>query len=354
MDDALRGQLEELLLKLSAEVRLLDASGQSLVPVALQAYYLPDDLPVGQPRRLNGYAFQRVMEDEGFVLSTKDETSADDLLRLAASAVQSLVLLQPPADNVQTALLRLITEEVPGPEADALLTKYRIAPYQRRCVMLFSVPGAKGGSAHRLLKEMVPLEDGDYLIDYSTRLTALVKRLSDEPESDEAGEFALALQDTLSGEAGLTMYCGVGDPQNGIEGLRESCAQAEAALDLGPRYLPKERVFLWHKLLLPRFLSEIPAERAKYYHSLLFNRKTAPLFTPEMLETVTMFLQKDLNMSDTARQLYIHRNTLVYRLDKVQRFSGLDLRRFDDAFVFRLLYELRRNLEKGTKYGTRP
>lgn len=354
MDDALRGQLENLLLNLSAEVRVLDASGQTLVPSGVQAYYLPDDLPVGQPRRLNGYAFQRVMEDEGYVLSIKDIEGADDLLRLAASAVQSLVILQPPAENAQTALLRLMTEEVTAPEADALVSKYRIEPFQRRCVMLFSVPGIKGGSAYRTLKELVPLERGDYLVDFSKRFTALVKVLAEDPDTNEALEFALALQETLSEEAGLTLFCGIGDPVGSLEGLRESCAQAQTAMDIGPRYLPKESVFSWHKLLMPRFLNEIPAERAGYYHGLLFNPHTAPLFTEEMLDTVTMFLQKDLNMSDTARQLYIHRNTLVYRLDKVQRLSGLDLRRFDDAFVFRLLYELRRNLETGAKYGARP
>ena len=78
------------------------------------------------------------------------------------------------------------------------------------------------------------------------------------------------------------------------------------------------------------------------YHSLLFNRKTAKLFNEEMLQTIEMFFRKDLNLSDTARQLFIHRNTLVYRLDKVQRQTGLDLRHFDDAVTFKILYKLKR------------
>lgn len=86
----------------------------------------------------------------------------------------------------------------------------------------------------------------------------------------------------------------------------------------------------------------VPREESVHYHALLFNRKTAKLFNEEMLQTIEMFFRKDLNLSDTARQLYIHRNTLVYRLDKVQRLTGLDLRRFDNAVTFKILYELKK------------
>lgn len=82
---------------------------------------------------------------------------------------------------------------------------------------------------------------------------------------------------------------------------------------------------------------DILREMGTRYHGILFNRKTARLFNDEMLHTIEMFFAKDLNLSDTARQLYIHRNTLVYRLDKVQRQTGLDLRKFDDAVTFKMM-----------------
>ena len=90
-------------------------------------------------------------------------------------------------------------------------------------------------------------------------------------------------------------------------------------------------------------------ETAEHYHSLLFNRSTSRLFSEEILSTVEMFFRKDLNLSDTARQLYIHRNTLVYRLDKVQRQIGLDLRKFDDAVTFKMLMEMKKCTANKTK-----
>ena len=99
---------------------------------------------------------------------------------------------------------------------------------------------------------------------------------------------------------------------------------------------------MFRRLMLERFLMNVPREESMLYHSLLFSRKTAKLFNEEMLQTIEMFFRKDLNLSDTARQLFIHRNTLVYRLDKVQRQTGLDLRHFDDAVTFKILSELKK------------
>ena len=113
-------------------------------------------------------------------------------------------------------------------------------------------------------------------------------------------------------------------------------------MEVGSIVHPGESIHMFRRLMLERFLMNVPREESMLYHSLLFNRKTTKLFNEEMLQTIEMFFRKDLNLSDTARQLFIHRNTLVYRLDKVQRQTGLDLRHFDDAVTFKILYELKK------------
>ena len=96
---------------------------------------------------------------------------------------------------------------------------------------------------------------------------------------------------------------------------------------------------------LERFLLELPQDISAYYHNLLFNRSTSRLFNEEMLYTIEMFFKKDLNLSDTARQLYIHRNTLTYRLDKIEKIIGLDLRHFEDAVTFKMLLEMKKRIQ---------
>ena len=107
--------------------------------------------------------------------------------------------------------------------------------------------------------------------------------------------------------------------------------EAKTAIEVGRLYRDEQQVFVFRKLLIERFLRDVPEDMAKKYNSLLFNRSTARLFNEEMIQTIKKFFENSLNLSETARQLYIHRNTLVYRLDKVQRNIGLDLRDFDDA-----------------------
>ena len=129
----------------------------------------------------------------------------------------------------------------------------------------------------------------------------------------------------------------IGEPRRTLAEIGESYRESRRAVEVGRIFLPDEHIYLYRSLVLERFLMDTPRETGARYHSILFNRKNARLFNEEMLHTIEMFFAKDLNLSDTARQLYIHRNTLVYRLDKVQRQTGLDLRKFDDAVTFKMM-----------------
>ena len=144
-------------------------------------------------------------------------------------------------------------------------------------------------------------------------------------------------------ETAHQMVVGIGEPRHNLSALGESYREARRAMEVGRIFQSGNSIHVFRRLMLERFLTEVPRDISVYYHSLLFNRRTARLFNEEMLYTIEMFFKKDLNLSDTARQLYIHRNTLVYRLDKVQRQIGLDLRKFEDAVTFKILMELKKS-----------
>lgn len=350
MDEALYKGIESILASLQQEVLVLDMQGRSLLPAGIHAYYLPNDVNDQHAIALNGYLFRKVEEDGPLVLMTAQGPRGEDVLALCAVAIRSLQELNPPGDDATAAYLRVLSEEMPQPELEALCQAYEIPVALPRCVLMLSAPGARGG-AFFALKDLVPLNEQDRLLEMDRQQVALILALDEQPDIAEVEELALALQDTVREETSLRLSVGVGGLALTAAQLHQSALEAAHALELGPRYLPKQSVFVWDHMLLPRLLAELPAEKAQYYHSLLFHRGTAPLFTQEMLDTIDMFLQKDLNMSDTARQLYIHRNTLVYRLDKVQRLCGLDLRKFDDAFVYKLLSELKHSLKPKAKRG---
>ncbi|MCL2812041.1 MAG: helix-turn-helix domain-containing protein, partial [Clostridia bacterium] len=163
-------------------------------------------------------------------------------------------------------------------------------------------------------------------------------KVMDQLESfDEMSQLGEAIAQMLMDETGHGCMIGIGEPKRTLAAIGESFREARRAMEVGRTFRPDNTLFVFRHLVMERFLTDTPRELGARYHSTLFSRKTARLFNEEMLHTIQMFFEKDLNLSDTARQLYIHRNTLVYRLDKVQRQTGLDLRKFDNAVTFKLL-----------------
>ena len=352
MHPSLIPQIVALLSPLRQEVRLLADQGHSVFPDDGSIFYMPAELPVGTLFQDRGYCFWRLSESPSYTLAALGREATADMLHLTAAAIAALQDAHPAEPDALSAYHSLLTDDMDLESAQGLIQRFSIAAALPRCVMYLRVPRTVR-PAYQVLREVVPLEEHDVLVDIDQRSVALIRALPQDAEPDEAEEFARALQETLREEAGLDMLCGLSDRVTSADGLRQGYMEARRALELGSRYQEKDSLYVWSKMLLSRVLSEISPEHSAQYHALLFNRRTASLFNEDMLGTVDMCMRKDLNLSYTARQLYIHRNTLVYRLDKVQRLTGLDLRKFEDAFVYRLLYELKHNTPKESNIGQR-
>ena len=157
---------------------------------------------------------------------------------------------------------------------------------------------------------------------------------------EEAAEFAAAVIETAEIETGIRAQAGIGRTTENAAGLRESFLQASAAIETGVRFRLEGPVFVYARQTAERLLSAIPPEERKRLRDELFTPETRKLMNREMTETVDVFFRNDLNLSTAARQLFIHRNTLIYRLDKIRKATGFDLRVFRDAAVFRMLMRL--------------
>ena len=272
-----------------------------------------------------------------------DVPGAESLLKLAAELVSTVsVANDSRTENCYDVYRRALRGELTGSELEALSHEHQLPAELKRCVLVFHIVQTDSDRAYDLLKDITPLQEKDVLVDMDRHTVVLLKDVSEEDDLDELTQFAQALQETLMGETAHQMTIGIGRSRHTIDELRESYMEARRAIEVGRIFKPEESIFLYSRLILERFLMELPQDISAYYHSLLFNRKNQRLFNEEMLYTIDMFFKKDLNLSDTARQLYIHRNTLVYRLDKVQKQIGLDLRSFEDAVTFKILMELKK------------
>lgn len=348
MSEAVLPRIESLLKGLNQPVFLLDRQGHCLVPRHPDTFILPANLPIGKPVSKAGYLFLALNGLEPRILASRERPEASDILLLCAHLIGQFSLELGITGELENALKRLVKGELDPGESAALANDHAIAR-QSRAVLLISLAASNRLQPKDSFVDFVPLEKDDLFFHLDSHNLILARSLNqDEPE--DLLEYAMALMDTLQNELGLEAAIGIGGMAGELAGLRQSYLQARQAIRIGRLFHPNQQIFEFHQLVLERFMMDCSTEESKRYISLLFNPRTAKLFSDEMLETVHVFLKRDLNLTDAARDLYIHRNTLVYRLDKIQKGSGLDLRHFRDAMLFKLLDDLRKKDKDNAHY----
>lgn len=235
----------------------------------------------------------------------------------------------------EALMLRILNMGYEPSEMAPLLARAQIDADAERCVLTFQTRD-DNAALLRALGELFDEHSPDIVLTRGAGVVTLIKNMKGL-SYEELTELALAVADTVHNEAGTQVHVGIGDPRKSIAHLPESYQEALTALEIGRVYLPEKTVLLYRRLIVERFLQEIPEEITQRYHQLMFGRRNVRLLNEEMIATIDKFFACSLNLSEAARQLYIHRNTLVYRLDKFQKATGLDLRVFDDAVTFKLL-----------------
>lgn len=354
MDNRLLFQLQQVLPRLHTPISLLDAEGNSLIPNEDIRFTLPPLPQQGTPVFQDGRLYQMCSATPDWVIMTtvSDQDTARDAFLLCDNMITAVIMASEMGNDLNNAYQRILQNELSLAELDAVVDEHHIPASMPRCVLLMHMVQVQQRSAYEILEELLPRGGSDVLVAMDKHTAAFIKDASGLEDEDELRQFACAVQETLLSEIALPVTVGIGEIARGVGDLHSSYRQARRAIEIGRVFAPERTIHVYRSMLLERFLSDLSPETAEHYHGLLFNRSTARLFSEEMLYTIEMFFKKDLNLSDTARQLYIHRNTLVYRLDKVQRQVGLDLRKFEDAVTFKMLLEMRKcgnNKTKGKK-----
>lgn len=337
-------RIEAVFSDLSVPIRLVDPQGFSVVPEEGERKAMPQAVMApGITHTIGGECYRALdLSPQLFLVCDANAQGADNLLTLADAMLMSMLKSSLSIASQSDVLRRILRQDIIGAALAARAGEHQIPLEMDRCVLLFQIENTEKLSAYAALGELIPLSETDALVEMNRHNAVLIKDMSGIDGIEEVYQFAQAVEETLMQEGIREVIIGIGEVKPTLAALAESYLEAKRAMEVGGIFSKSRTIHVFRYLLLERFLMDIPGEEGMHYHTLLFNRKTAKLFNDEMLQTIEMFFRKDLNLSDTARQLYIHRNTLVYRLDKVQRQTGLDLRKFDDAVTFKILHELKK------------
>lgn len=192
------------------------------------------------------------------------------------------------------------------------------------------------GNVREYLSAMASADD--LVAEMGGGITAFCKK-TDDDDYRSAGEFAVVLRENLSEEIDSNIKIGVGGIAHGVSELPTYFMYAKSALTSGAEFDPKNDVYSYKEYALIKILSELPHQTTdKYVKTALDRNYRAVLSDSELMTAADAFIRHSLNISEASRSMYVHRNTLIYRLDKIEKMTGLNIRNFNDAMTFRVAY----------------
>lgn len=214
--------------------------------------------------------------------------------------------------------------------------KLHIETEVRRVVYVVETNREKDGNELEKVRSIFGGKSKDFVTAVDEKNIIVVKELAENETYEDLEKTAEVILNLFKADEDCEAYIAYGTVVNEIKEVSRSYKEARMALDVGKIFFEEKNIIAYSALGIGRLIYQLPIPLCKMFIKEIFDGKSPDDFDEETLTTINKFFENSLNVSETSRQLYIHRNTLVYRLDKLQKSTGLDLRVFEDAITFKI------------------
>lgn len=207
-------------------------------------------------------------------------------------------------------------------------------------------------SAAEVIQNLFPNKQKDFVININESDVVIVKALNSAENIEEPMGYAQTVEKALASELGVKCVIGISTTARHLRELADRYKEAQVAIDVGKVFESDKTVITYENLGLGRIIYQLPTTLCEMFLNEVFKKNPIEALDEDTLETINKFFENSLNVSETSRKLYVHRNTLVYRLEKIKKLTGLDLREFDHAIVFKVALMVKMYLDSlnGNKY----
>ena len=213
-----------------------------------------------------------------------------------------------------------------------------------RAVFLIRQVGHSDVATVDVLASMFPDKMQDFVLSINEMDVAVVKQITPNVTSEELEKIASSMEDTLKNELRIKTVVGIGTIAEHLRELADSYKEAQTAIEVGKVFDTEKSIMHYENLGIGRLIYQLPTTLCEIFLSEVFKKNSIDSLDQETLFTINKFFENNLNVSETSRKLFVHRNTLVYRLEKIKKLTGLDLRQFDHAIVFKVALMVRKYL----------
>ncbi|MBR3909153.1 MAG: helix-turn-helix domain-containing protein [Clostridia bacterium] len=205
-----------------------------------------------------------------------------------------------------------------------------------RTVIIIRALEVSDVSIYDIVQNLFPDKSKDFIISINENDIALVKETAQGIDPKTIEKMASTIADTITGEFYAQVVIGIGTTVNNLKDLARSFKEAQAALEVGKVFDTEKSIVSYDNLGIARLIYQLPTTLCESFLREVFKRGSIENLDQETLFTIQRFFENNLNVSETSRKLFVHRNTLVYRLEKIKKITGLDLREFDHAIIFKI------------------
>ena len=214
-----------------------------------------------------------------------------------------------------------------------------------RVAFLIRVTTPNDVSVYEVIGKLFPDRSKDFIVNISENEIALIKEIRHDVEPKDLELLAASISDTLSGEFYTHTLIGIGSTVESLKDVARSFKEAQVALEVGKVFDTEKTIVSYDNLGIARLIYQLPTTLCESFLHEVFKRGSIESLDQETLSTIQKFFENNLNVSETSRKLFVHRNTLVYRLEKIKKITGLDLREFDHAIIFKIALMVKKYLK---------
>lgn len=256
--------------------------------------------------------------------------------RIAVCQIQNLAIAYKERFDRNNFFQNLILDNLLLVDIYNRAKKLHIEARAPRVVFLVEARMEKDGIVTELLKGMFSSQSGDYITAVDESSVILIKSLAPNSTHEDRMAVADTIVAMMNAEAMLNVRVAFGNVVQELKDVSKSYKEAKMALDVGKIFYAERKVVAYSILGIGRLIYQLPVNLCKLFVEEIFGENVPSQLDDEALTTINKFFENNLNVSETSRQLFVHRNTLVYRIEKIQKSTGLDLRNFDDALTFKI------------------
>ena len=335
--DGLKGITRTDLCVIDVEGKILAAT----FPNA-EAFIEPAQAFVASPadsQVINGCQFFKVFDDhqlEYVLLAYGDSEDVYMIGKIASFQIQNLLVAYKERFDKDNFIKNLLLDNLLLVDIYNRAKKLHIDTEVRRVIFIIETKHEKDTNALDNVRNLLGNRTRDFVTAVDEKNIIVVKELEPNDGHTELEKIAENMYTLLKEDGEEDVLIAYGTVVNDIKEVSKSYKEAKLALDVGKIFFSERSVIAYSALGIGRLIYQLPIPLCKMFIREIFEGKSPDDFDEETLTTINKFFENNLNVSETSRQLYIHRNTLVYRLDKLQKSTGLDLRVFEDAITFKI------------------